>query len=308
MEHANPFAQPQTLYVWTLTTPHVDELLLEWLHDHDTVYSVSVDILAQTPIISLYSDAPEGDNLLKQHISQASDQLHISLHIDGVEEVIPQDWVVQTQRAIVPQVLGDIVVLGTHHTDADAPHGKHPIWLDAGAAFGTGEHATTSGCLKALARISKHHTMRYVLDMGCGTAILGMAAARMQPCRVMVADNDPVAVKVAQENLRRNGLHGRIQAVVSQGFHRPDITVRGNYDVVIANILARPVRAMARDIYDTLQSGGYAILSGFYERDVRFVMQPYLQAGMILTKIYCDRHWATLVMHKPSRTISHVTP
>jgi ribosomal protein L11 methyltransferase len=199
--------------------------------------------------------------------------------------------------------LGAFAVLGSHHSDDDLPHGKILVRMDAGAAFGTGEHGTTSGCLLALTHIAKRQRFRNVLDMGCGTAILGMAAAGLHPCRVLVVDNDAVAVRVAKENIVKNRLRSCVDALVSEGFRDPRIAARAPYDVVIANILARPVRQMAGQVAASLAGGGYAVLSGFYARDIAFVLARYRLQGMAVEKTIIRNHWATLVLRKTRYTV-----
>ena len=125
-----------------------------------------------------------------------------------------QDWVTATSLRLPPIPAGRFVVHGSHARD-ELPPGLVPIEIDAGVAFGSGEHATTQSCLRAIDELARAHRFRRVLDVGCGSGILSIAAAKCWPARVVAVDNDPVAVRVTAHNLRLNGVAARAQAVVS---------------------------------------------------------------------------------------------
>lgn len=296
--HANPFAQPARLYAWQMEASSVTDALLDALDASPYVHSLGADVEDGQRFVTVYSEESRECAPLHAHLAAVELATGIALHLISVEMVEDQDWVLTTQAAIRPQLLGAFAVLGSHHSDDDLPHGKILVRMDAGAAFGTGEHGTTSGCLLALTHIAKRRRFRNVLDMGCGTAILGMAAARLHPCRVLVVDNDAVAVRVAKENIHKNCLRACVDALVSEGFRDPAIVARAPYDVVIANILARPVRQMAGQVAANLAGGGYAVLSGFYARDIAFVLARYRLQGMAVEKTIIRNQWATLVLRK----------
>ncbi len=295
----NPFAQPPRLYVWHMRAASVTDALLEAFSSLDGVVSVGADVLDGNCTVSLYTEEPPASTRLHADLAAVELATGISLHEIHAEPVIEKNWVLETQKAIRPQIIGPFAILGSHHTDDDLPHGKILLRLDAAAAFGTGEHGTTSGCLLALEYIARKRTMRRVLDMGCGTAILGMAAAKLQPCRMLAVDNDAVAVRVARENIRRNRLSAQTTALCSEGFRDPAINRAGPYDVIIANILARPVRDMAVHVAHRLNPQGRVILSGFYARDIAFVLARYTLAGLALEKRIVRNRWATLVLKFP---------
>ncbi len=292
----NPFAQPARLYAWDVTASQLSEHLLDILAtDTDKVAIVTSDT---TGVLTLFTPCPPGTSDMTAYLAAAELASDTTLTIQNVTPVESQDWVSLTQAAIQPMVIGNIVIIGSHHTPNDVPHGKTPIVLDVGAAFGTGEHATTSGCLQAIAAVTKRQRIRRTLDMGCGTAILGMAVTKQAPCHVLAVDNDPVAVRVAQANIRRNGLSSHIKTCVSEGFRAPMIAYEMPYDLIIANILARPVRRMLPAIANHLRPGGYAILSGFYVRDIPLILSGCKMAGLRLIDTRRVQGWATLTVQR----------
>jgi ribosomal protein L11 methyltransferase len=298
MKTDNPFAQPARLFVWQIQANAITDALLEALSTSDEIFSISADVLDGNSTLSIYTDEAASSPIIPAHLAAAELATGITLHVTSVETVINKDWVLETQQAIRPQVIGAFAILGSHHTDNDLPHSKILVRMDAGAAFGTGEHGTTSGCLLALTRISKSQKVHNALDMGCGTAILGMALAQLQPCTVLAVDNDAVAVRVAKENIRRNRLSAQVSALCSEGFRDPAIRGSAPYDVIIANILARPVRAMAGQISSHLSPHGRVVLSGFYARDIAFVLARYKLVGLALEQTIIRNNWATLVLKR----------
>jgi ribosomal protein L11 methyltransferase len=301
MKTDNPFAQPPHLYVWQMQASAVTEALIEGIFSSDAVLSVSSDVLDGHTSVCIYTEEREGSERIHSHLAAVELATGVSFSEIHTEAVVEKDWVLETQAAIRPQIIGAFAVLGSHHTDDDLPHGKILVRMDAGAAFGTGEHGTTSGCLLALTQIAKQQKMRCVLDMGCGTAILGMAAAQLQPCQVIAVDNDAVAVRVARENIRKNRLSSQVKALCSEGFRDPRVTDGVKYDVVIANILARPVREMACDVAACLAPHGRVVLSGFYARDIAFVLARYKLVGLALERKIIRNNWATLVLRRLNR-------
>jgi ribosomal protein L11 methyltransferase len=173
-----------------------------------------------------------------------------------------------------------------------------PIELDAGLAFGSGEHATTQGCLSALDRLAGRRRFRRVLDLGCGSGILAIAAAKLGAARVIAADNDPLAVAVARENATRNGVGHRIRCLASEGYRNPLLSTFGPYDLILANILADPLCALARECARHLAPGGIAVLSGLLDRQAARVIAPHRQARLRLRHEITIGIWTTLVMSK----------
>ncbi len=208
---------------------------------------------------------------------------------------LPQtDWLKKNQESFAPIRAGRFYV---HPSDKPKlPPAVQPIVIDAATAFGTGQHSSTWGCLVAIDRLSRAHKFSNICDMGCGTAILSMAAARIFPrARNLAVDIDPEAARVAKINLRCNKLHGRIHAGVSKGFKPAIARNRGQYDLVLANILAKPLSLMARDMRGVVKKGGFVVLSGLLANQERKVAMAYAQQGMRFCGRITRDGWHTLV-------------
>ncbi|MFH1804227.1 MAG: 50S ribosomal protein L11 methyltransferase [Pseudomonadota bacterium] len=207
----------------------------------------------------------------------------------------PKDWVSENLRSFKPISVGRFYVHGSHW-DGDLPLAKIGLQVDAGLAFGSGEHQTTKGCLAAIDWLAKQGKRRNALDMGCGSGILGMGCAKIWRCPVMMADIDPASVRVARENAKINGISDLVTALHSNGFADTRIRHAGFYDIICANILARPLRHMARDLTATLADGGVVVLSGLLSHQEQFVLSAYRDVGLNLIKRFPVENWTTLVV------------
>jgi ribosomal protein L11 methyltransferase len=214
-----------------------------------------------------------------------------------VAPVAATDWLARTAENFPAQPIGRFWVHGSHIA-APPPAGAVPIELDAGLAFGSGEHATTQGCLLALDRLAGRRRFRRVLDLGCGSGILAIAAAKLGAARVIAADNDPLAVAVARENATRNRVGHRIRCLTSEGYRNPLLRTFGPYDLILANILADPLCALARECARHLAPGGIVVLSGLLDRQAARVIAPHRQAHLRLRHEITLGIWTTLVMSK----------
>jgi ribosomal protein L11 methyltransferase len=204
------------------------------------------------------------------------------------------NWLARVAASFTPQRIGRFWVHGSHVRDAP-PVGAVPIRLDAGLAFGSGEHASTQGCLLAVDELARRRRFGRVLDMGCGSGILAIAAAKCWPARALAVDNDPKAVVVAQDNARQNGAGGRIRVRWSEGYRSPAVRAAAPYDLIFANILADPLCDMARDLARHLAPGGTAILSGLFDRQAGRVIDAHRAAGLRLRRCIQLEIWTTLV-------------
>ncbi|WP_353473151.1 50S ribosomal protein L11 methyltransferase [Salipiger sp. H15] len=217
-----------------------------------------------------------------------------------ISEVPDQDWVDKVRRELTPVEAGRFFVYGSHDADK-IPEGSEPLLIEAAMAFGTGHHGTTLGCLRALDRLANDGMVgQNVADIGCGTAVLGMAAARIWPNPVIVSDIDEVAVEVAEANVRANNLEGKVICVEAAGFGHPDLAARAPYDLVFANILKQPLIDLAPDMAAHLAPGGYAILSGILIRQADEVVAAYAEQGVELARRDEIGEWVTLTLRKPS--------
>ncbi len=213
------------------------------------------------------------------------------------------DWVAANYREFPPVQVGRYFVHGSHWRRG-SPAGSFGLRIDAATAFGSGEHATTKGCLLALDRLRRRNRrMGRVLDLGCGSGILALAAARTWRRPTLAVDIDPIAVKVAGANARANGLAPWIRTRVSPGFANPAIARRGPYELILANVLARPLMAMARPLARCLAPGGSVVLSGLLPQQERQVLWAQrLQGISLVARIRIDG-WSTLVVGRRGRVL-----
>ena len=219
--------------------------------------------------------------------------------IDLTVEPIPvTDWLSRTSAQFPPQRIGRFWIHGSH-VEEPPPEGAIPIRLDAGLAFGSGEHASTQGCLLALEHLARRGRWRRVLDLGCGSGILAIAAAKLWPARVLATDNDPVAVAVGRENAAKNGVEHRTGWLQSEGYGNPLVRARAPFDVILANILADPLCELARGTARHLAPGGSTVLSGLLDRQAARVIEAHRSAGLRLRREITLGIWTTLVLAKP---------
>jgi ribosomal protein L11 methyltransferase len=205
-------------------------------------------------------------------------------------------WLARTQSSFPEQCVGRrFVIRGTHLPEAPAP-GRIVLTLDAGVAFGSGEHGSTRGCLRALERVA-YRNPRRILDLGCGSGILAMAAAKLLHRRALATDIDPWSVRVARENVALNGLAGRVRCALAVGW-QPAARAGAPYDLVFANILARPLCSMAVSMAANLAPGGTAILAGLLRSQARMVLAAHRRAGLVLDFSIEEGRWACLVLRK----------
>jgi len=215
----------------------------------------------------------------------------------SVLPVAATDWLARTAESFPARPIGRFWVHGSH-IEGPAPEGTLPIELDAGLAFGSGEHASTEGCLLALERLARRRRFRRILDLGCGSGILAIAAARLWTARVIAADIDPVAVAVARANAERNGVGHRIRALASDGYGNPLVRAGGPYELIVANILADPLCALARATARHLAPGGALVLSGLLDRQAPRVLEAHRRHHLALQARIDVTIWTTLVLRR----------
>ena len=216
----------------------------------------------------------------------------------NISEIPEQDWVSKVQRELAPVLAGRFFVYGSHDADK-VPEGKIPLLIDAAMAFGTGHHGTTKGCLEAFdVLLNDGFIGGKILDVGCGTAVLAMAAAKVLPDPVRASDIDPVAVEVAKANVLGNALEDRVHCVVAVGFEAPEIKENGPYDLIFANILKAPLIGLAPDMSTYVAEDGYAILSGILNEQADEVIAVYERNGFNLIEKRVIVDWTTLTLSK----------
>ena len=212
---------------------------------------------------------------------------------------LPQiDWVSKVQRSLTPVVAGRFFVYGSHDSDK-VPPDCEPLLIEASMAFGTGHHGTTKGCLLALEQlITDGFKAKNVIDVGCGTAVLAMAAARIFSANVIASDIDSVAHSVAKMNILANGLDRNIQCFEASGFAHEQIKTKNPFDLIFANILLAPLLAIATDISKYSLSGGYVVLSGILSEQAELVVNKYTGVGFSLSNQIEIGEWVTIIFRK----------
>ncbi len=223
------------------------------------------------------------------------------------EPVEAEGWLARTQAAFPEQRIGRRFAVRGTHLDGKAPPGRILLRLDAGVAFGSGEHGSTRGCLRALELAARARRPRRVLDLGTGSGILAVAAAKLLRRPVLGTDIEPWAVRLAGQNARLNEVGARVSATLAPGWHGRAVRAGAPYDLVFANILARPLCAMARDLAARLAPGGRAILSGLLASQARMVLAAHRRQGLLLERSVGDGAWTTLVVRKAGRAAASST-
>jgi ribosomal protein L11 methyltransferase len=216
-----------------------------------------------------------------------------------VEERLPErDWLAENRRAFPPLRIGRFLVHGSHWPGPEKavpPAGAIAIEIDAATAFGTGEHPSTRGCLVALDSLARRRRFQRPLDIGTGSGILAIAAAKRLRRPVLASDVDCDAVRVAAHHVRRNGLRGRVRVVCAPGY-RSRALRRSRYDLIFANILARPLALMARDLGRAIKPGGIAVLAGLLKRQEAQVLAAHRAQGLALQRRLVIEGWSTLIL------------
>lgn len=212
-----------------------------------------------------------------------------------IEALADRNWVKESLEALPPVRAGRFVVHGRHDRDR-VPANAIGIEIEAGLAFGTGHHGTTLGCLMAIERLLKQRRIRRPLDVGTGTGVLAIAAAKALHVPVVATDIDPVAVETTRENLAKNGAAGLVRAVTANGADTAVVRAGAPYDLVIANILAKPLVALAPSLRPLMERGAAVVLSGLLVSQRREVEAAYRARGCVpLFRIVRDG-WATLAL------------
>ncbi|MGY3587393.1 ribosomal protein L11 methyltransferase [Bradyrhizobium sp. USDA 4341] len=240
-----------------------------------------------------FAEAPD-QALLRELVGQAVTRQDVAstLVFDTIEA---KDWVKASLEDLVPVAAGRFIVHGQHDRHRIAPN-KLGIEIEAALAFGTGHHGTTRGCLLLLDHVLKAYQPRRVLDLGTGTGVLGIAAAKAQHRKVLASDIDPPSVKVAEENARLNGAGHLVDVIRATGFAAPRFAEDGPFDLVLANILANPLRQLAGPMTRHLASSAQVILSGLLTHQAPAVIAAYRARGLVPLRHLKIEGWSSLLL------------
>jgi ribosomal protein L11 methyltransferase len=239
-----------------------------------------------------FAEAPDQEPIRELVRLAAGDEVALAITFDTIEA---KDWVKATLEELVPVRAGRFMVHGRHDRAKVLPN-KLGIEIEAALAFGTGHHGTTRGCLLLLDSVLRARRPRRVLDLGTGTGVLGIAAAKALQVKVLASDIDPLSVVTARENARLNGAGHLVQTIQAAGFSAPQFAEHGPFDLVLANILANPLRQMATPMAEHLARSALVILSGLLPHQAGGVIAAYRARGLVLLKHLQIEGWSSLLM------------
>ncbi|GAB1582459.1 MULTISPECIES: 50S ribosomal protein L11 methyltransferase [Phyllobacteriaceae] len=262
----------------------------EFEEDGLPVAIVEMDEERQIFEVSLYVEADADAAAARIADRIGSDAFGLEIQREELPDI---DWVVHSLEGLKPVRAGRFFVHGSHDRDKRRPH-DIAIEIDAGQAFGTGHHGTTAGCLQMIGEIIRREHPRNALDLGTGSAVLAIAIARLAPIPVLATDIDPVATAVAQENVVKNGVASRVLTATATGFHHPVIRNAAPFDLIVANILARPLMQLAPVMRRHLAPGGSLILSGILDSQRDKVLAAYRTQGLFHQRTLHREGWVTL--------------
>lgn len=241
--------------------------------------------------LSVLCDQEPDLERIQQELKSVEKQTHSTALSLDIQPVPHKNWLKEVERQFPPRTIGCFYLYG-EHIKSPVPADKIGIQIQAATAFGSGEHATTQGCLQALQSLVKKPET--ALDLGCGSGILAIACAKLYQIPTDAVDNDPESVRMTKYNARQNDVEKYLSVWESDGYSR----VVKTYDLILCNIFARPLMEMAGSLAAHLKAGGVAILSGFLKKQVPAVAQAHQKQGLIVEKHICVTDWSTLVIRK----------
>lgn len=233
---------------------------------------------------------------LKRAIREMASIFNIDPPDISLEQLENQNWVAESQKILEPIDAGRFYLYGSHDVET-IPNDRISILMEAGQAFGTGSHETTNGCLLAISDLLEKVTPDTALDLGCGSGVLAIAIAKQWNCMIIASDIDPIATQTTSENILANEVAG-ITAITCDGFKNTALVMPAPYDLVVANILAKPLIALAPDIVTHLNDNAYLVLSGLLDEQKESVLEAYEKLGMEHSNSFPINEWQTLVLRK----------
>lgn len=245
--------------------------------------------------ITMHFAEPPNEDVIRALVTDTAGAAAADSIVFGTVET--KDWVKASLADLVPVSAARFVVHGSHDRDRVQAN-KLGIEIEAALAFGTGHHGTTRGCLLLLDQVLNQRTPKRVLDLGSGTGVLAIAAAKALRRRILASDIDFRSVIVARENAHLNGVGNLVAAVHATGFHSPHFSANGPFGLVLANILANPLRRLAPEMARHLAPHGFVILSGLLPHQANSVVAAYRGAGLKLLKRIQIDGWSSLLMQR----------
>jgi ribosomal protein L11 methyltransferase len=239
-----------------------------------------------------FADAPD-QALVRELVGNAAGEG--IAHAVGFDTIEAKDWVKASLEDLVPVPAGRFVVHG-HHDRARVPANKIDVEIEAALAFGTGHHGTTRGCLLLLDHVLKARRPARVLDLGTGTGVLAIAASKALHEPVLASDIDPPSVKVARENARLNETGHWVRVIRAAGFAAPQFAAHGPFDLVLANILANPLRQLAAPMAGHLAPSAHVILSGLLTHQAPGVIAAYRARSLVPVRHLAIEGWSSLLL------------
>ncbi len=270
----------------------VVDALTEVFYEGETAVAAFERLDGRWDVTAHFAEPPD-QALVRLLVSNAvGEAVADRLSFDTLEA---KDWVKASLEDLVPVPAGRFVVHGQHDRARIAPN-KLGIEIEAALAFGTGHHGTTRGCLLLLDHVLKTRRPRRLLDLGTGTGVLAIAAAKAGRRAVLASDIDPPSVAVARDNARLNGVGNLVHAIRATGLAAPDFARAGPFDLVLANILANPLRQLARPLTQHLAPSGLVILSGLLTHQARAVIAAYRARGLVPVRHLRIEGWSSLLL------------
>ena len=276
------------------TAKRVVDLLNESFFEGQAAISAFEGPSGRWDVTVHFADAPDQASIRDLVGLAAGDVVAQNISFDTVEA---RDWVRTTLEDLVPVPAGRFMVHGQHDR-ARIPPNKLGIEIEAALAFGTGHHGTTRGCLLLLDHVLKAWRPRRVLDLGTGTGVLAIAAAKALQENVLASDIDPLSVRVAQQNAGLNETGHLVQVIRATGFSAPQFAQAGPFDLVLANILANPLREMATPMARHLAPSALVILSGLLTHQAASVIAAYRSRGLVPVRHLRVEGWSSLLLQK----------
>jgi ribosomal protein L11 methyltransferase len=276
------------------TARRVVDLLNESLDDSQAAVAAFERPDGRWDISVHFAEAPDQASIRELVSLAAGSDIAQHITFDTVEA---KDWVKASLADLVPVPAGRFIVHGRHDRARVSPN-KLGIEIEAALAFGTGHHGTTRGCLLLLDQVLRSRSPKRVLDLGSGTGVLAIAAAKALRRRILASDIDPVSVRVARDNAKLNGVGNLVEAIRATGFSAPQFAARGPFDLVLANILANPLKQMATPMAQHLAPSALVILSGLLPHQAQGVIASYRARGLILRRHLKVDGWSSLLMQR----------